>query len=111
MRFIFLFLFHRGSKKLDKPISFTERKYCSRQIRKQLLSATKTTISDIIAGNGSVLKNYMFVKWLYIFKTLYIDIYFFCFLLMYHIATFNFGYEIVCTTFIQLCGITINMIF
>ena len=47
---------------------------------------------DIIAGNGRVLKAYMFIVWLYLFKNICnVDEFFLSFLLMHYIATFNGG--------------------
>ena len=52
-----------------------------------------STSNDNIAGNGSVLKVYMFIMWLNRFaKLVDVNSFFCCFLLMYHIATSNIGY-------------------
>ena len=52
-------------------------------------ASTCWTSNDIIAGNGRVLKVYMFIVWLYLFKKIKMLIYFF--LLMHYIATFDGG--------------------
>ena len=58
------------------------------------------TSNDIIAGNGRVLKVYVFIMWLNRFaKLVHVNSFFCYFLLMYHIATPTIGYLLIHVVF------------